>query len=351
MLFSPNCVKVSGMDFTEFLEKYARIIDLRLEEVLGESSTLVNKASPELKKIFDEFANSSRGGKRIRGALVLLGYQIGGGREVEKVVDGAVAFEIFQTSILAQDDVIDKSITRRAKPSLYSALGGDGRAIAQAICLSDLGFFNAYRLFSNLKIEDALKVKAINFFSQTLSQTVLGEMLDIETPFLQREFQDEDALRIALLKTARYTISGPLMMGALLAGAPAEKLKQLQVFGDNLGIGFQIQDDILGVFGDEKVTGKSSISDIKECKATLLIAFAQKKGNEKQKEILEKYYGDKEIGETEAEEVRTVFKETGSLGYAKLQAEKYFSKACESLKGVEEGLLYSLVKYVQERKA
>jgi len=337
------------MDFKEFLKKQAQIIDKRLDEVLSQTSKKVNEASPELNKLFSEFINSSRDGKRIRGALVLLGYQIGGGKDNDKIIDGAVAFEIFQTSILAQDDIIDKSLLRRGKPSLYKALGGDARAIAQSLCLSDLGFFTAIRLINNLEIQSSLKIKATNLFIQTITQTVLGEMLDIETPFLERDFQDSDALKISLLKTARYTISGPLMLGALLAGGEVERLKKLQIFGDNLGIAFQIQDDILGIFGDEKITGKSSTADIKECKASLLISYAQKESNQAQKEILEKYYGNPEVDEEGISQVKEIFEKTGAWNYAKSQADQYFLKAEESLKGMEEELLYSLVTYLKTR--
>ena len=178
----------------------------------------------------------------------------------------------------------------------------------------------------------------------------MGEMLDIETPFKKRDFLDEDSLKIALLKTARYTISGPLMLGAILAGAGLKTLKTLQDFGDNLGTAFQIQDDILGVFGEEKATGKSASSDIRECKATLLISYAQEKGNKEQRSALEKYYGNKEITGTGIEEVRKIFRDTGALAYANSRADVYFKKAREPLKGLEEELLYSLVNYLKERK-
>lgn len=337
------------MDFEEFLKIQAQLINLRLKAVVSEIYEEGIKVSDSLKANFEKFGEASEQGKRIRGSLVLLGYKIGKGRDFKKVVDAAVAFEIFQTAILAQDDVIDKSLIRRGKSSLYQALGGDNKAISQTICLSDIGFFKAYRLLSNLEIEDLLKIKAINLFSQTLTQTVLGEMLDIEIPSLKKDFLEEDSLKIGLLKTARYTVSGPLMMGAILAGANVELLKKLQIFGDNLGIAFQIQDDVLGVFGEEKVTGKSTSSDIKEGKATVLIAYAQKKGNKEEKGILEKYYGNEEIDKGGVEQVRNVFKQSGALEYANLLADKYFEKAQESLKDIEEGLLYSLVKFVRKR--
>ena len=344
------------MDFVQFLKKQAQVIDKRLEESLHKTSGEVAGVSPGLEKIFQKFSESSKGGKRIRGALVLLGYQISGGKDLNKVLDAAVAYEIFQTAILAQDDVIDKSLFRRLKPSLYNSLGGDHKAISETICLSDLGFFICFKLLSALEVEDsskisgaALQVKAISLFSQSLTQTVLGQMLDIETPFFKRGFLEKDTLKIALLKTAAYTISGPLLLGATLAGADSKILKQLKVFGDNLGVAFQIQDDILGVFGDEKLTGKPTVDDIKECKATLLISYAQKKGSSEEIGILEKYYGNPEVNKKGIEAIKEIFIKTGALDQAKDQAEVYFEKAQQALKGLEQGLLYSLIDFLRKR--
>ena len=344
------------MDFAQFLKKQAQVIDKRLEESLYKTSGEVAGVSPGLEKIFQKFSASSKGGKRIRGALVLLGYQISGGKDLNKVLDAAVAYEIFQTAILAQDDVIDKSLFRRLKPSLYNSLGGDHKAISETICLSDLGFFICFKLLSALEVEDsskisgaALQVKAISLFSQSLTQTVLGQMLDIETPFFKKGFLEKDSLKIALLKTAAYTISGPLLLGATLAGADSKILKQLKVFGDNLGVAFQIQDDILGVFGDEKLTGKPTGDDIKECKATLLISYAQKKGSNEERGILEKNYGKPEVNQKGIEAIKEIFIKTGALDYAKDQAEVYFEKARQALKGLEQGLLYSLIDFLSIR--
>lgn len=337
------------MDFQEYLQKHAQLIELRQTQILDQTLKDMSVVSPVLGRLFKKFSESSQGGKRIRGALVLLGYEIAGGKNLAKIIDAAVAFEIFQTAILAQDDVIDKSLIRRTKPSLYSALGGDHKAVSETICLSDLGFFLSFDLLSALKIEPELKVKAINLFSKTLTKTVLGEMLDIETPFLERDFSEADSLNISLLKTAAYTIAGPLLLGATLAGADSKTLNQLKDFGGNLGIAFQIQDDILGIFGEENKTGKSNLDDIKDRKATLMIAYAQKNADLNQKDILRKYYGDVNIDSKGLEKVRDVFIETGALQFAKTKAEQYFQKAKASLKQVEGGVLYSLIDFLKKR--
>ena len=345
-----NYVKVLGMEFSNFLKKWAQLIDKRLDEILGETEQEMGLINPELKKLFKEFIKASKGGKRIRGALVLLGYQISGGKDLEKVLDAAVAYEIFQTAILAQDDIIDKSLLRRGKPSLYAALGGLHRGISETLCLSDLGFFIANKLISELDVDPELLIRAIKLFSIIQMDTTVGQLLDVETPFLKRNFLESDSLKISLLKTARYTITGPLSLGATLGGSDEKFLKILQKFGDNLGIAFQIQDDILGIFGDEKLTGKSASSDIKECKATLLISFAQKKGSKEERGLLEKYYGDPEVDQKGIEAVKEVFIKTGALDYAQSQVEVYFKNAEQALKGSGQEVLYSLIEFIKDRK-
>ena len=349
VLETQNYVKVSGMDFEQFLDKQAGEINKRLKEVLGETVEKFGEYETSLGKLFTAFSDSTSKGKRIRGTLVLLGYQTAGGKDLKAVIDAALALEIFQTSILAQDDIIDKSDTRRGEPALHKKLGGDHKAISQTICLSDLGIFLSFRLLSSLIVQDSLKVRAINFFSQALMQTVAGELLDIEVSF-EKRFAEEEVLKIGLLKTARYTISGPLMLGAILAGADSKLIKLLQKFGDNLGVGFQIQDDILGVYASEEVIGKSAVSDIREGKATLLSVYGFNSAKDSDLKFLEDNYGDADISDKDAQRIRDIFKEVGALKYAEDKAEKYFEEAGRALKEGEEGLLYSLVKYIKMRQ-
>lgn len=349
VLETQNYVKVSGMDFEQFLDKQAGNINERLREILLENVEKFGEYETSLGKLFSAFSESTAKGKRIRGALVLLGYKVAGGKDLKAIIDAALALEIFQTSILAQDDIIDKSDMRRGEPALHKKLGGDHKAVSQTICLSDLGIFLSFRLLSSLKVQDSLKIRAINFFSQALMQTVAGELLDIEVSDKKR-FIEEEVLKIGLLKTARYTISGPLVLGAILNGADIKLIKLLQNFGDNLGIGFQIQDDILGVYASEEIIGKSAVSDIKEGKATLLSVYGFNNAKDSDLKFLQDNYGDTDISEKDAQRIRDIFKEIGALKYAEVKAEKYFEEAARALKEGEEGLLYSLVEYIKGRQ-
>lgn len=190
----------------------------------------IQKISPNLLPLFEYFIAANTGGKKIRGFLIKLGFELAGGKDRE-ILQVAAAYEILHTSILAHDDIIDKSPKRRGILSLYKSVGID-----QAITLADYGFFLAMKIIAESKFDEKLKNQALRMFSQTIVDTALGQMLDVA---------HGDSEKIALLKTARYTISGPLKLGATLGGASGELIRELGKFGESLGIAFQIQDDIL----------------------------------------------------------------------------------------------------------
>lgn len=314
-------------DFQSYLVSSAREVNRALEKYLDKWIKEVDGTHKSLTPLAKLFAERNFGGKTLRGCLVRLGYELAGGKPTGEIYKPAVAIEIFQTSVLAHDDVIDKSPTRRGKPTIYNELGGDHYAISQTICLGDIGFFLAARLISESRFEEKDKNMAITLFSQMVINTGYGQMLDIELPRLTKNKTDEAVLQIHRLKTSYYTIIYPLSIGAVLAGAKTPLLRQFETFGENLGIAFQIQDDILGVFGDERKLGKSVTSDIEEGKNTLLITYAQRNANKTQKQILAEHYGAGHINAREHELVKKVFRETGSLDFSRKKAREYVARA------------------------
>lgn len=322
------------MDFKSYLNTSAAALEEEIDQILSEFLNKIKKTNPKLIPFIIGFINSCRGGKRVRGTLVKLGYQIvkeeiEGQREKEILKVGA-AYEIFHGAILIHDDIIDKSELRRGKMTFFKALGGDHHALSQSICLGDLGFFLSTKLISETHFPDKEKNDILEYFSKTMIDTALGEMLDIELPYLREKGEgergksnEEDVLTIMKLKTAQYTISAPLIIGAILADADEELVKALDEYGQNLGLAFQIQDDILGVFGSEDEIGKSASSDIEEGKNTLLIIEALKRANSEQKAVLEKYYGRRKVGEKGLEQIRKVFKESGALEFSREFALEY----------------------------
>lgn len=323
------------MDFKSYLKTAAQEIDQELDEFFKKWSEDVKAISPKLIGLNNTFIQACEGGKRLRGALVKLGYELTADSTRQTamrckrlaILKPAAAFEIFQTAILAHDDVIDQSPLRRGKPTIYKSLGENHYAISQTICLGDIGFFLAEKLIEESDFPAERKVKALASFIETILQTGLGQMLDIELPSLQDAKSEEDVLTVFRLKTARYTLVGPLHLGIVLGGGDQELLDNAQEFGESLGIAFQIQDDILGVFGSAEQTGKSVTSDVEEGKITLLYLHALKNASAQQSKTLEDYYGKGRIDKEEFEKIKKVFIDTGALEYSQKKAEELVLEA------------------------
>lgn len=215
------------MDFGAYLSKVAQETDREVEKILKGQLYEAKKIDEKLVPLFRTFIKSCQGGKRIRAALIKLGFEIAGGKSKEITTIGA-AYEILHTAVLAHDDIIDQDTLRREKPSLYQALGGNHYGVSQAISLADFGFFLSFKIFAN--------TKAASIFSEIMLDTAFGQMLDV---------LGDHSLAMMKLKTARYTIAGPFMIGAVLGGADQKLIRALEHFGENLGIAYQIRDDIL----------------------------------------------------------------------------------------------------------
>lgn len=244
------------MDFEKFRRETADAVDKELKDLLKEWKSEVSKVDSKVLPLVDEFINSCYGGKRLRGILVVLGYQIGKqssalSRQSSDIFKMAAAYEIFHTAILAHDDIMDKSLTRRDQPSLFQALGGDHKGTSLAITLADAGFFLATKIIAESSFPQKEKNEALKYFSAVMLNTAIGQILDIEKG---------DSIIVAKYKTAKYTVSGTLVLGAILAGAKTEELSKLDQFGESLGIAFQIQDDIL----DSEIDWLGGMSKAKE---------------------------------------------------------------------------------------
>ncbi|MEX2550442.1 MAG: polyprenyl synthetase family protein [Nitriliruptoraceae bacterium] len=234
--------------------------------------------------VTSELRSFTGGGKRIRPALLLLGFEAGGGGALPPVEGPALALELLHTCALIHDDVIDQAATRRGRASIHHAAAdrhrtagwaGDpdayGRAIA--ILIGDLAFVLADELFLAAEVPDRQLLAAFRRFTTLREEVMVGQYLDLQAA-TARLTERALAIEIATLKSGRYSVARPLEIGATLAGASEELVTGLRAFGDPLGRAFQLADDLLGVFGDAAETGKSTSSDLAEGKRTYLIAEA-----------------------------------------------------------------------------
>lgn len=314
------------MDFKDYLNQSKKEIDKELEEIFKTWKSKAADFNDKLKPFVEEAIKATTiGGKRLRGTLVKLGYELAGGQDKKAILKIAAAVEIFQTSVLIHDDIIDQSKTRRGRITTYRQLGGDHRGESLAITLGDAGFFLGYNILLKSNFNPQSRLEALKLFNDSLSYTCLGQLLDIEMPS-SKVILEKDLFDIFYLKTAHYSFIGPLLLGASLGEGSDDLLSALEEFGKDLGIAFQITDDILGVFGKEQEMGKSSKSDIEEGKATLLLTYALNRANQEQKRVLNRY-GSGKIGNQRLTDIRSVFVDTGAFDYAKITSSRYVKKA------------------------
>jgi len=310
--------------FKTYLQATAVEIEKELKKIEKELRKESTNDFGEIDKLKKRFSESWLGGKMLRGTLVKLGYELGYGKQIKAIWKPAAAFEILHTALLVHDDIIDQSTTRRGKLAMH-VHPNNHYGISQAICLGDLGISLAGKLIAESDFPSKNKSQALAYFFEIVNQTILGEMMDVASS--QRfERTEKQILEIHTMKTANYTLIGPLTLGAILAGAKAELLNKITLFAKPLGIAFQIQDDVMGVFGDEKVVGKSTTSDIEENKSTLLISYALEHANSQQKQLLNSYYGKKSVTKKELEIVKEIFRETGALRYSENKIKNLLKK-------------------------
>ena len=313
------------MDFKQYFSSYTDKINSFLENFLREKVKESKNINPSLPLFWKNMEDIIIRGKRIRGNLIRLGYECFKKPQDKKLLPISTSLELTQSAILIHDDVIDQSKLRRNQLTIHEKYKKyhlkkykKGSPLhygeSMAIVLGIIGYYEAIRLITQSQFKDELKIKAINEFSYFMTNTGYGEGLDVDLSYREK-IKQKDIFDIYTYKTAYYTIIGPLKIGAILAGAKKKDLKIFEDYGTPLGIAFQIQDDILGIFGDEKSTGKKTGDDIKEGKNTILFTQALKRANSKQKEILEKLWGKRNINIKEINQVREVIIQTGSLKY------------------------------------
>lgn len=343
-----------------------------LTELLTDfNHSLVHK-NAVVQQFVGAFAAVNRGGKNLRGILVSLGYQLAGGKNLAHSRPLGLAVEIFQTSILVHDDIIDHAPLRRGLatvPHQYRARYG--QALGQAkkeeaadiadsvgICAGDVGFYYANRLLAQGYANDAQLGAVLEYFSQMAINTMYGEVLDVVLPFEEKNGiaqgdREDSVMEIYHLKTAWYSVVGPLCLGMLLAGAGEAHICFMQDFANHLGLAFQIKDDLMGIFAEAEDLGKP-MSDMAEYKQTLLYAYVHDQ-KPSQLPALKRHYGNSPLTPQDVAAVRKIFTQSGALAYAEEKMQALFAAARQKLAGADfvrdedKRLLLGFIAYLQLR--
>lgn len=218
------------------------------------------------------------GGKRLRPYFAVWGYRAAGAEVGDSILRAAAALELLHTFALIQDDVIDRSPTRRGGPSSHVTLAGQAEkgdrerfGASAAILLSDLALIWADRLLGEAGFPPERQRAGSRVYDELRAEVALGQYLDVLASHLER-LTEEEALRVSRYKTATYTVQRPIQLGMALGGAPADLLDTVSAYAIPAGIAFQLRDDLLGAFGNPDATGKPSGEDLIERKPTWLLA-------------------------------------------------------------------------------
>ncbi len=319
-----------------------QLIDTTLSDFFNASIKKAKLIDPYYESLWQNLANlQASGGKRIRPKIVLMAYDAFGGTDFEAVIPIACAQELLHFSMLIHDDVIDRDTTRYGvdningmyqkiySPHVIGTTDRDHYANSAAIMAGDLMIAAAHRLINNSTMPDAKKILAHNLMYDSIFDVVGGELLDTESSF--RPAGSIDPLKIAHYKTASYSFVGPFLTGANLAGASEKDQATVRDMAIHLGIAYQLTDDLLGVFGDEAKTGKSSTGDIREGKQTFLIDCTTKRLTTDQLLTFQKYFGKPHASREDVEKVKNLINTSGARKQVEKAIDDYVRQSRQSL--------------------
>lgn len=265
------------------------------------------------------------GGKRLRPLLTLLAYSLFK-KDIRKIIPHAVAVETFHNFTLMHDDIMDKAPLRRGKATVHKKWN-----VNTAILSGDVMLVKVYEMFNRL---DADKAKAIiQIFNTCAAEVCEGQQLDMEFEKINT-VTEKEYIQMIRQKTA-VLLGFSLELGARLADAPASDCKALRDFGISIGIGFQLKDDLLDVYGDAKKFGKQVGGDIIANKKTYLLIKALEKANPKQRKVLNHWLDVKRTSKKEkVKAITSLYDELDLHSITQRKADAYFKKGFKQLEKV-----------------
>lgn len=281
-------------------------------------------------------------GKRIRPAIVMLAYDAFGNK-IEEVLPAALSIEVFHNFTLLHDDIMDDAPIRRGKESVFKKFGLNAAILSgDAMLIQSYGYLQSYSSELFKKLMEIVNVNAIKVCE--------GQQLDMD-------FETRDDVTIAEyitmieLKTA-VLIAGGLKMGALIGGASEEQSEHLYQFGKNIGIAFQLQDDILDTYGDKFKVGKQKGGDIIQQKKTYLyLKTLELLEGQQQEQFLNLYHNN---SDTKIQDVTKIFDTVVIKEYAQQVKQAYLDLAYSHLNAIDlkeksKAQFMDFAKYLVER--
>jgi geranylgeranyl diphosphate synthase type I len=224
-----------------------------------------------------------------------------------------------------------------------------------AVDMGDIGLVLPQLILADSDFSDEIKTRILRCFNRQLLVTAFGQALDVNLE-LMTELAEEDILKIHHYKTANYTITGPLQCGALFAEADEKEVEKIEQYGLPVGIAFQLRDDELGLYSDEKTLGKPIGSDVKENKNTILHLKALELAKGEDKDFIRRAYGNRNLAEKELERVRKITEKTGALAYSQKMARELVEEGKKFVPQIttnpeRQETLYKMADFMVERES
>jgi len=318
------------------LKKTAKIVNRFLgTQIKGEPSQLYKAAAHLI----------VNGGKRLRPYMVVKSCQVLGGKTKEAMT-AAGAVEMVHNFTLVHDDIMDNDEMRHGVPTTHKRFG-----IPIAILAGDVLFSKAFQVVSKANLPSKSTSELVSRLSKACVDVCEGQLLDIKMAESKKIPTQNEYIKMISKKTAAlFDVS--CSMGAICAKSKSKDISNLSSFGKNLGIAFQITDDLIGVMGDPKVTKKPVGNDLREGKKSLPILLAIKKAKGKNKKIILHAFGNQKAKKKEIENAVLVIKSLGIEKSVRGQALRYAEKAKKSLNsysGTSKNELISLLDFVVKR--
>jgi geranylgeranyl diphosphate synthase type I len=320
------------MTIQEFSKKFDTHLFSFLEEKLKHYKKLLQ--DKDLETFISHIEDYTRGGKRLRPYGAYIGLMEAGKRTNPSDWMVMVSLELIHVLALVHDDIIDKADDRRGVVSLHTYAAQQASLVrgdrvhygnSQAILVGDLVFSAAFEALS--------RAKASSFVQKTvhelLDEVILGQMIDVKLAYSETASKNL-ILRKSKYKTALYTFARPFEIGARLAKLSPKKQTELFQIGELLGVTYQIQDDLLDVFGNEKILQKQIMNDIREGQQTLLTDYFWNHANENQKQLFSQYFGNR-FSSKEIPAIQNILREVGVEQYLRKELAKYFSKTKKAI--------------------
>lgn len=359
------------------------LIQNELDDFCAERREEFAAISEDLFPLIDYAKSLMAGGKRFRAQFCYWSW-VGHAMHDENLTEAqkeaslkamvgiCAALEMFHAAALVHDDLIDQSDTRRGQPAVHKSFeklhAGSGWVgqperfgLAGSVLVGDLLlnwsseiFGNALRFAPTREIEVACRAE----FSRMRVEIMAGQYLDVleENAGPQRDASEAVARanRVMLYKTAKYSIEAPLLIGAAFAGAGESAKQAIESFAIPLGLAFQLRDDVLGVFGDPKITGKPAGDDLREGKRTVLIGLTREILTGSVRNVFDEMLAARDINADQIAFLQQTIIGAGALKKTEAMIEELGNQALERLKLIElessaKAALIELAKQVMNR--